>query len=111
MCVFPHVVPFTRIFETPAYTVHIRAVCTRSISDVGDVKGEIAFLGPLLHFKGFAQGLCDVCFKRIASCLPEIQENLSVLEEIFFFSTLCNLCTEKQNCAEGPYCYLMWVIW
>lgn len=55
------------------------SVSTHGISDVGDVKREIAFLGPLLHFKGFAQGLCDVCFKRIAFCLPKIQENVSVL--------------------------------
>lgn len=52
--------------------MHMRAVCPHSVSDVGDVKGEIAFLGPLLHFKGLAQGLCDVCFERIASCLPGI---------------------------------------
>ena len=51
------------------YNVHKRVVCTHSVSDVGVVKGEIAFLGPLLHFKGLAQGLCDVCFERIAFCL------------------------------------------
>lgn len=46
----------------------IREECTHSDSDFGDVKGEIAFLGPLLHFKGLAKGLCDVCFQRIAFC-------------------------------------------
>lgn len=59
--------------------MHMREVCTHCVGDVGDVKGEIAFLGPLLHFKGLAQGLCDVCFERIASCSPGIRGNLSVL--------------------------------
>lgn len=59
--------------------MHTRAVRTHSVSDVGDVKGEIAFLGPLLHFKGLAEGLCDVCFEGIASCLPGIRGNLSVV--------------------------------
>ena len=56
--------------EKPECTVH-----------VGDVKGEIAFLGPLLHFKGLAQGLCDVCFERIASCLPGIQGEFNFISQ------------------------------
>lgn len=62
--------------------MRVRAVCTRGISDVGDVKSEIAFLRPLLHFKGFAQGLCGVCFKRLALCLPKNQEDVPVLYNI-----------------------------
>lgn len=72
--------------------MHIREAHTPSVNDVGDVKGEIAFLGPLLHFKGLAQGVCDVCFERIASCLPGIWEYLSVLN-----CTLCNLFTKKTK--------------
>lgn len=52
-----------------AYESH---VYTHTVSVVDDIKGEIAFLGPLQHFRVFAQGLRDVCFKRIVSCLPEI---------------------------------------
>lgn len=62
--------------------MRVRAVCTHGISDVGDVKREIAFLRPLLHFKGFAQGLCDVCFKRLVLCLPKNQEDVPVLYNI-----------------------------
>lgn len=62
--------------------MRVRAVCTRGTSDVGDVKSEIAFLRPLLHFKGFAQGLCDVCFMRLALCLPKNQEDVPVLYNI-----------------------------
>lgn len=78
---------FIRILGKPEHTVHIRAVHTHSVSDVGDVKGEIAFLGPLLHFKGLAQGLCDVCFERIASCLPGIWGNLSICKRILLYVT------------------------
>lgn len=47
--------------------MHIRVVVVYGDSDVSDVKGEIAFLGSLLYFKGLAQGFYDVCFERIDS--------------------------------------------
>lgn len=59
--------------------MHIRVVVIYSDSDVNDVKGEIAFLGSLLHFKGLAQGLYDVCFERTDSWFSGIWKNLSIL--------------------------------
>lgn len=70
--VFSHMVPFILILSTLCIWEQCTHTHTHIVSDVGDVKGEIAFLGPLLHFKGLARGLCDVCFARIASCFPGI---------------------------------------
>lgn len=48
---------FIGIWGTGVLFVSQRRAHTRSVSDVGDVKVEIAFLEPLLYFKGSYSGL------------------------------------------------------
>lgn len=66
--VFHHVM-WCHVLELYECTMCIWEQCAHSVSDIGDVEGEIAFLGSLLHFKALLRayvmsvlrGLLPVC--------------------------------------------------